>query len=174
MLSQSKSDWYVVRLTSAARWQWAQGEVAELGYSTYCPLEVNSVWNPRTRKYGRKSRPLIDGYLFVQVPDGRFDRIKALPEVASFLGWDRPRSAPHARVAELMGLELAGAFDRAKPKKRYVGAVGDRVKITGGPYSGFTAKIHQAKSGAARVKVILDFFGTASVSVDDLVKLEAA
>jgi transcription antitermination factor NusG len=171
LADSSASAWYICRIT-AARWQWAQGAIAELGYPTYCPIEVNWVRDPRTDKRGRKSRPLIDGYLFVQVPDRRFDRIKAVPEVASFLGVPEPREVPAALVARLMVAEAAREFDRAKQPQRYAPGLGDRVKITGGPYSGFTAKVLSAKSGAGRVRVMLDLFGKASVEVDKLAKVE--
>lgn len=129
----------------------------------YVPMEVRPMRVARRRR--NVERALIPGYMFAELSEADFYRFQSVPGVHSLLsepGMDgpRPKPAPPMFVAGLALAESLGAFDHSidlAPKLKL--KAGERVEITGSTFKGFTGEIVKVKSGAKRVRIMLDAMG---------------
>lgn len=147
-----------------------------LTIDVYLPCETR--WNHLTRVKTIKHVPMLPGYLFARVPAAQLWRVDRLDGVYQILGWndvkvEREVKGLDAFVSELRDAEHAGLFDRtqAPANKRLKLNKGERVRVSGGQFSGFVGEIIE-KRGSDRVRVLLTLFGRASPVTFPIKQLE--
>ncbi len=125
--------WNIIRVCGT-RERVVAGELHRgLGLRTYYPLEVSKI--TRRARTIEHRRPLMPCYLFVGHHDGMPWRdIAATKGVIDWLTVDDdvPAIVSDAEIDRIRGLERE--FNRAKVDTRRSLCVGDRVKITKGPF----------------------------------------
>lgn len=158
-LSHELSQWYCVR-TMVQREAGAQKELQERGHATFCPMEIYIKQTSRNRD--EASRPLFPGYVFVLSRESDFAEILKLDRVQQFVryqrsdGASRPMPFPLAAILGMQAEEREGHYRRArKAKVSYRPRKGDKVRVNGGTWMLYTARV-LAAPGAKRAKVMLD------------------
>lgn len=112
------------------------------------------------------TRKFFPGYMFVQMvlDDRTFHLVKNTPKITGFLGGTKPTAVPER---EITGVQTNITEGKAKPKARAVFEVGDAVRVVGGPFANFSAKVEEVKADKQKIKVSLNMLGrTTSVELD--------
>ena len=146
--------WYVIEARDGGG-ERAHLALALAGITVWRPIDVRRASN-RSR-YGRPRAdirvPRFGRYFFIhcRMTDGIFQAVLNLPGVMDILreaGGDMPAAIPDAMVAWLRQ-------ERApSPSAQF--AIGDRVRVTEGPYTGLQGKISRLdRGGVARVDLLL-------------------
>lgn len=153
--------WYAIRLSTPNADRFVTTALAEVGLTAYSPQHVT--WARHAKRKATRSRPLIPGYLFAELPDD--DAIQA---AFGIRGVNRHAPILKLRVVDVGALILADAFhafdetwEPPRPKgRRYSHAWkrGDRVTITAGAFEGHVCQVVRAR-GAKRMEVLLTLFG---------------
>ncbi|WP_367271334.1 transcription termination/antitermination protein NusG [Phenylobacterium sp.] len=140
--------------------------LTEAGLTSYFPLHVTEA--KHARRKATRSRPLIAGYVFAELPTDEAIHealsIRGVFELVSQNG--KPRRIPSIAIGSLILADAFHLFDETwvppRPKgKRYSHAWkrGDRVRIEdGGAFDGFKAEVLRA-NGRDRMAVLLMIFG---------------
>lgn len=112
------------------------------------------------------TRKFFPGYMFVQMvlDDRTFHLVKNTPKITGFLGGTKPTAVPER---EITGVQTNITDGKVKPKARAVFEIGDSVRVTGGPFANFSAKVEDVKADKQKIKVSLNMLGrTTSVELD--------
>ena len=112
------------------------------------------------------TRKFFPGYMFVQMvlDDRTFHLVKNTPKITGFLGGTKPTPVPER---EITGVQTNITDGKVKPKARVVFEVGDSVRVVGGPFANFSAKVEDVKADKQKIKVSLNMLGrTTSVELD--------
>lgn len=112
------------------------------------------------------TRKFFPGYMFVQMvlDDRTFHLVKNTPKITGFLGGTKPTAVPER---EITGVQTNITEGKAKPKARAVFEAGDAVRVVGGPFANFSAKVEEVKADKQKIKVSLNMLGrTTSVELD--------
>jgi transcription antitermination factor NusG len=165
--------WCVLGVWSGQEWN-VQREIVD--YPTYLPLERRIVIIRGRRM--KKDRPLISGYLFVQVDiatDKNWGKLGKQTQgndgLRGSMGMlknnDKPVVVPDRVIERIKTAENAGIFD-------YTGRspfqLGDKVEITEGPMAGLIGKIKSA-SPRKRARLLLGALGEAEIDTAYLRKV---
>jgi len=156
----------------------ARNGIRAIGFDTYLPLE-------RTTKIQRRrrvelERPLFSRYVFVGVRiQDDWQDLKRVDGVESVLcNNDLPSRVPQAFIEKLRHMEVMGSFDFRRGAAPF--QIGERVKVSDGPFAGlhaviegFTEKLRNVKA-SRRAKVLLDFLGRQTAMEMDVMALEKA
>lgn len=150
--------WYILR-AATRREKRAEESLREAGFSTFLPCVTRWERLGRDRR-AKVDRPLFDGYMFAVIPDGQFMQVEGCDGVHAVLrytttnGLRAPRSVPDEIISALMQAEAAGEFDRTRNEVVRL-AIGARVRVTEGPFSGLLGQVKAAR-GRERLSVFLD------------------
>ena len=155
-------EWMVVR-TNVKCEQRARAALMARGFEVYLPILAR--WKIRARRKHLASDPLFARYLFVMVdrssqsvyPILSTDGVESLLCVN-----DRPAVVPRKIIEELRGFETLGLFDRTVKRSPINVKPGQDVRIIGGPFDSFTAKVLAAPEGQ-RVALLMSIFGRKGV-----------
>jgi transcription antitermination factor NusG len=163
---QAGMHWYTL-IIEPQSWRRVAERAGEMGYATYCPM-AKSVEVRRGRKFVI-DRPLLGGYMFVDMPEGRrrFDLFQ--PDADSedgirgcrgLLCLDGSPIAVHEAEIQSMSLrENNGEFDfTALDDLPKWATMGRRVQLGEGPFEGKFARILQTAKGGL-VRIMLFMFG---------------
>lgn len=149
--------WYVAQFRTGLEVR-SEQRLAEKGIDAYVPHEV--VWfSPPRQKRVRRRQPLLQGYVFVYLPDPEppFSEVRKLEGFVTFLGALEPLPISADIVRDIHEAELAGRFDTTHKKHdRY--QPGDRVKMLTGVGAGFVATV-QEMTPEGRVALLWTLFG---------------
>jgi transcription antitermination factor NusG len=133
------TDWSIIRCVGARERSVADELRRGLGLHSYHPQEHTKIVRRSSSGVGRvidASRPLMPNYLFVLgIEAGVWRDIKSTKGVIGWVtlaGSDEPASITDAELTAIR--ELEREFNRAKVDTRRALCVGDRVKITKGPF----------------------------------------
>lgn len=181
--------WFCIR-TSTRREKTAEASLRELGFEVYLPCEVR--WANQGHERVEKQSPLFVGYLFARLPDGAawtaedLDGAKGGEAVHKVMFYERMEEGQSVIVSLIRSkavdaireAEAEGKFnrtlkDRPRPKGENPYKVGDRAKVTEGPFAGFVAQVVQL-NGADRVKLLVNIFGRETPADLPVKELEAA
>ena len=160
---QAATPWYAVQTAPRAEWL-AAGRLGRGGAALFLPYRLASV--RRGRREVGVSRPLFPGYLFARIAEGR---MLAAAEAEGVLGVVRFGEAyavvPDRAVEALMGAcDALGCLRTAVSRDAQGGdevvrwALGEMVRIIGGPFVGFTGEV-VAVDAAGRIALDIDIFG---------------
>jgi transcriptional antiterminator RfaH len=134
----------------------------EAAAARFLQLAQYEVYLPRLRAVRLRNRrkvvvnpPLFPSYLFVQITNGWWNA-RWCPGVARLLSaGDGPLPVPDALIAEIRARERGGLIEL--PQRDGL-RVGDRVKVTAGPFSGYLGLFAEQRPHE-RVMVLLAILG---------------
>ena len=114
---------------------------------------------------GRKvdsERKFFPGYVLVrmELTDETFHLIKDTPKVTGFLGNDSKPAPISDAEAERILVQVQEGVDR--PKSAIVFVVGEKVKVSDGPFSDFDGFVEDVDEDRERLKVTVSIFGRAT------------
>ena len=160
--------WHVAYVEPQAEHRVAR-DTASLGFQAYLPVE--RLWLHRRGVRQRVSRPLFPRYLFVAVtPPLHWQGILAVDGVVNLLGRppiaqndQAPTPVAPGAIAAIRKAEACGVFDRTATEPENF-RIGEWVRISDGPFSGFHAKIQQfitrrkrARTAEKKARIAMEF-----------------
>lgn len=168
MAEDRKMRWYVLRTIGGKEnkvKEYIEKEIDALGLNEY----VSQVLIPREKVYqvrnGKKistERNYYPGYILVEaVLVGEIPHIiRNVTNVIGFLGETKGGDPVPMRQAEVN--RILGKVDELAEQAEEIVIpyfVGESVKVTDGPFSGFTGVIEEVNSDKKRLKVVVKIFG---------------
>ena len=168
-MANEKKEWYVLRAISGKETKVkevldAQIKNTNLGqYVFQVLIPTEKVLTTRNGKKVVKERTLYSGYVFVQANlTGEVEyELRNTTNVIDFLRGRAKNSDPMAlresEVKRMLGTADEMMQPEAEPVDDYV--VGEPVKVTAGPFSGFSGVIKEINSDRKKIKVEVKIFG---------------
>lgn len=104
-------------------------------------------------------RKFYPGYVLVRMElnDDTWHLVKETPKVTGFIGSrQEPVAIPDAEAEKIIAQIKEGAL---KPKPKIVFEVGDKVRVTEGPFTNFSGVVDEVKGEKGRVRVMISVFG---------------
>ena len=162
--------WYIVhaysnfekKVASTIREQADVQGLAELFEDIEVPTEeVVEVVRGRKRTVERGHMP---GYVLVKMKltDEAYHLVKNTPKVTGFLGAEggkKPLPVPQVEVDRILGNAVEAA---ERPRALISFQIGEKVKVTGGPFASFEGSVEDVDQDAGRLKVSVSIFGRAT------------
>lgn len=166
----SDAKWYIVHSYSNFEKKVAQNirEQAEMqGLSeNFEEIEVPSeevveVVRGRKRTVERRYYP---GYVLVKMKlsDEAYHLVKNTPKVTGFLGAEggkKPLPVPQKEIDYILG-HAVETSERPRPTVQF--EVGEKVKVTDGPFASFEGSVEDIDEAGGRLKVSVSIFGRAT------------
>lgn len=159
------SRWYIVHVYSnfenkvaeaireAAEQQGLEDEIEEIFVPTEKVVEMR-----RGRKVDAE-RKFFPGYILVKMDltDEAFHLIKKTPRVTGFLGNDnRPAPIPEHEAMRIVQ-QVQEGIERPKPSVSF--DIGERIRVSDGPFASFEGSVEEIDEDRARLKVAVSIFG---------------
>lgn len=128
-------------------------------------VPAETVVEMRGNKRVETSRMIFPGYVLVEVEtndetgemsERAWHTIKSTPKVTSFIGGQKPTSLTQEEVDQIIN-HVAETTDNPKPKVSF--SQGETVRITSGPFSGFTGVVEEVNIDRSTLKVMVTIFG---------------
>ncbi|MDR3128877.1 MAG: transcription termination/antitermination protein NusG [Tannerellaceae bacterium] len=118
----------------------------------------------RNGKKISKEKPRLPGYIFVEtiLTESVLQHLREMPDVIGFLGKDGKNPEPLREqekrriLAEMDKMEEQAAAEESE-EARFL--VGETVKVTYGPFSGFDGVIEEVNVEKKKLKVMVKIFG---------------
>ena len=107
-------------------------------------------------------KKLLPGYILVkmQMDDDAYHLVKNTQRVVGFLGPEgRPSPVPQSEVDRLMNTVAEG---EERPRSTIIYEIGEQVKVTDGPFDGFSGMVEDVDTENERLKVAVSIFGRAT------------
>jgi transcriptional antiterminator NusG len=107
----------------------------------------------------------MPGYVLVKMKltDEAYHLVKNTPKVTGFLGAEqgkKPQPVPQSQVDRILGNAEAADAVRARPMISF--EIGEKVKVTDGPFASFEGSVEDIDEDAGRLKVSVTIFGRAT------------
>ncbi len=165
-MSEIEKKWYVMRAVSgkeAKVKEYLEADIknSDLGdYVSQVLIPTEKVYQVRNGKKIVKERCYLPGYVLVEAAlvGEVTHHLRNTPNVLGFLGgMDNPTPLRQAEINRILGTvdELQETGDDMTIP--YV--VGETVKVTEGPFSGFSGLIEEINSEKKKLKVMVKIFG---------------
>ena len=166
--SNPRHKWYIVHAYSnfekkvaesireQARSQGLEDAFSEILVPTEDVVEIR-----RGRKVNAE-RKFFPGYVLVKMDlsDEAYHLIKNTPKVTGFLGsGNKPMPVSEREVARIIGAIEEGV-ERPKPTIRW--DLGEKVRVTDGPFASFNGNVEQVDEERTRLRVTVSIFGRAT------------
>jgi transcriptional antiterminator NusG len=160
--------WYIVHaysnfekkvaeaLRDQARQQGLEDKFSEILVPTEDVVEIR-----RGRKVNSE-RKFFPGYVLVkmELTDEAYHLVKNTPKVTGFLGsQNKPVPVSEAEVQRIVGAVEEGV-ERPKPTIRW--DIGEKVKVTDGPFASFDGVVESVDEDRERLRVSVSIFGRAT------------
>lgn len=161
--------WYIVhaysnfekKVAEAIRDQAARQGLEEAFEDIRVPTEeVTEI--VRNKKKIREQRH-FPGYVLVKMDltDEAYHLVKNTPKVTGFLGQqNRPQPVSEREVQRILGEVEQAAASRPRPTISF--DIGERVKVTDGPFQSFEGLVEEVEEDKGRLKVAVSIFGRAT------------
>jgi transcriptional antiterminator NusG len=164
-----KAQWYIVHAYSnfekkvaesireQATRQGLEAEFEDIRVPTEEVVEVH-----RNKKRVREQRH-FPGYVLVKMnlTDDAYHLVKNTPKVTGFLGaQNKPQPVSEREVERILGhvQEVAAA----RPRRMITYEIGERVRVTDGPFATFDGMVEEVDEERGRLKVSVTIFGRAT------------
>ncbi|MFC6102600.1 transcription termination/antitermination protein NusG [Olivibacter domesticus] len=166
-MADQQLKWYVVRAVSGKEKkvkQYIEAEVNRLGINHLIPqvlIPMEKYFQMREGKKIAKERNYYPGYVLLEASlDGELEHvIKNINSVIGFLG-DNAGNAIPLRQAEVN--RILGTVDEMSEQGEMMNVpyyVGEAVKVTDGPFNGFSGEIEEVNEEKKKLKVMVKVFG---------------
>ena len=162
------SRWYIVhaysnfekKVADEIRKQAIQHGLNDLFQEVLVPTE--EVVEIRRGQKVNAERKFFPGYVLVKanLTDEAYHLVKNTPKVTGFLGAEggkKPLPVSQKEVDQILGKVEAGTIERARPKMQF--EIGEKVKVTDGPFASFEGAVDSIDEDAGRLKVTVTIFG---------------
>ncbi|MEA2043140.1 MAG: transcription termination/antitermination protein NusG [Bacteroidota bacterium] len=167
---QTNSDikWYVLRAIGGKEKkvkEYIESEVKRLKLTEYIPqilIPTEKVYQVRKGKKISKEKNYFPGYIIIQAAlVGEIPHIlKNVPNVISFLSGTKGGDPLPLRESEVN--RILGKVDHLAEKDESISVpyyAGEPVKVTDGPFSGFTGTIEEVYDEKRKLRVMVKIFG---------------
>jgi len=166
-MADQQLKWYVVRAVSGKEKkvkQYIEAEINRLGINHLVPqvlIPMEKYFQMREGKKIAKERNYYPGYVLLEASlDGELEHvIKNINSVIGFLG-DKAGNAIPLRQAEVN--RILGTVDEMSEQGEMMNVpyyVGEAVKVTDGPFNGFSGEIEEVNEEKKKLKVMVKVFG---------------
>lgn len=165
-MSESGMSWYVLRAVSGKEAKVKEYIEAEMKHNTLLQSNVSQVLIPmekqaslRNGKRVVKEKVRLAGYVFVEarLVGDVAHTLRFMPNVLGFLGGlDNPSPVPQADINRMLG---TAEEDEMMDNVNIPFVVNETVKVTDGPFSGFSGVIEEVNSDKRKLKVMVKIFG---------------
>ena len=163
-MSELEKKWYVLRAVSGKESkvkEYLEADIrnSDLGeYVSQVLIPTEKVYQVRNGKKIVKERSYLPGYVLVEAAlvGEVAHHLRNTPNVIGFLGgMDNPTPLRAAEVNRILGIvDGQPEMDDNIPYE-----VGETVKVTEGPFSGFSGLIEEVNSEKKKLKVMVKIFG---------------
>ena len=165
-MAETKRNWYVLRAVSGKEAKVKEYIEAELKYNELLSKYVFQVFIPtekhatlRNGKRVVKEKIALPGYVLIEaeLKGDTAHTLRFMPNVLGFLGGlDHPTPVKQSDINRMFGsAEESEIVDEVAIP--YI--VNDTVKVTDGPFSGFTGVIEEVNTEKHKLKVMVKIFG---------------
>ena len=165
-MADTKKNWYVVKAVSGKEAKLKEYIEAEMKHNDLLAANVYQVWIPiekhaslRNGKRVVKEKVSLPGYVFVEatLKGDVAHTLRFMPNCLGFLGGlDNPSPVPLSDINRMLGTaeetEIEDTMDIP-----YM--VDETVKVTDGPFSGFSGVIEEVNTEKHKLKVMVKIFG---------------
>ena len=165
-MAQTGKKWYVLRAVSGKEAKVKEYIEAELKHNELLSRYVSQVVIPmekhavqRGQKRVVKEKIALPGYVLVEaeLKGDVAHTLRFMPNVLGFLGGlDNPLPVREAEVNRMLGITEETEIQE-EVIVPYL--VGDAVKVTDGPFSGFSGNIEEVDTEKHKLKVMVKIFG---------------
>jgi transcription antitermination factor NusG len=173
---RTETPWYVLRCATRQEAR-AVSSLAELSIAHYLPQEVRWHMLSRGREREKRTAALFPGYLFAQLTDEDFDRIRDADGIHGLVKIDGRAAVVNAsRLHWLAFHEAQGMYDStwSATKERWKPKKGEAAVVTRGPFAGHLGVIEKLR-GENRAMLMMGLFGFAPKPYEvHIADLEAA
>jgi transcriptional antiterminator NusG len=160
--------WYVIRAISGQEKkvkQYIEVEINRLGLSSYVSqilIPTEKIYQIRNGKKVSKERPFYSGYILIEASlVGEVPHvIKNTAGVIGFLGETKGGMPVPMRLAEVN--RILGTVDVLEGSDAQINVpfiVGETVKVTNGPFNGFTGTVERVIEEKKKLEVMVKIFG---------------
>ncbi|MBR4926089.1 MAG: transcription termination/antitermination factor NusG [Prevotella sp.] len=165
-MAQTGKKWYVLRAVSGKEAKVKEYIEAELKHNELLSKYVSQVVIPmekhsslRGQKRVVKEKIALPGYVLVEaeLKGDVAHTLRFMPNVLGFLGGlDNPSPVRESEVNRMLGIA-----DETEIQEEVIVPylVGDAVKVTDGPFSGFSGNIEEVDTEKHKLKVMVKIFG---------------
>ena len=165
-MAVSGKNWYVFRTVSGKEQKVKEYIEAEMKHNSLLSSHVSELLLPtekhaalRNGKRVEKEKLRLPGYLFIQADlSGEVAHtLRFIPNVLGVLGGlDNPVPVPQSEVNRMLGA-TEETFVQDEVDIPYM--VDETVKVTDGPFSGFSGIIEEVNTEKRKLKVMVKIFG---------------
>jgi transcriptional antiterminator NusG len=170
-MAEIEKKWYVVRAMSGKEKkikELIEFEISAAKFSDYVAqvlIPTEKVFQMRSGKKISKERSFFPGYILIEAAlDGEVEHIiKGINGIIGFLGAEKGGRPTPLRMSEVN--RILGTVDELEASDEELSAsfyVGETVKVTDGPFNGFSGVIEEVNSEKKKLKVIVKIFGRKS------------
>ncbi|MCR5313806.1 MAG: transcription termination/antitermination protein NusG [Bacteroidaceae bacterium] len=166
-MAEIEKKWYVLRAISGKESnvkEYIELDMKNHGYGEYVSqvlIPTENVIKVANNKRTETKRNLLPGYVLVEAAlVGEIPHmLRNTPGVLGFLGGqDKPTPIRQAEVNRMLGIEVVGE-EPIQEVSHVDYLVGESVKVTDGPFSGFDAIIEEVNADKCKLKVSVKIFG---------------
>jgi transcriptional antiterminator NusG len=165
-MSETGKNWYVLRAVSGKEAKVKEYIEAELKHNALLQAHVSQVLIPmekhaslRNGKRMVKDKISLPGYVFVEASlvGDVAHLLRFTPNVLGFLGGlDNPSPVPQSDINRMLGNAEESEFE---DEMSVPFTVDETVKVTDGPFSGFSGVIEEVNTEKRKLKVMVKIFG---------------
>jgi transcriptional antiterminator NusG len=165
-MADTNMKWYVLRAISGREAKVKEYIEAEMGHNEKLAKHVSQVLLPtekiaslRNGKRVVKEKLSLPGYVLVEanLSDDIASMLRFMPNVLGFLGGtEHPSPVRQSDINRLLGNSEESELEEVQ-EIPYV--VGESVKVTDGPFSGFHGVIEEVNAEKHKLKVMVMIFG---------------
>jgi len=136
-------------------------------------LPIENVVEVRKGQKRTSSRRFYPGYLFVQMVLNKetWHLVKATPKITGFLGGQTPSPVPEREIAQISEQVAEGT---ARPQAKISLEENDSIRVTDGPFSGFSGVVEKVMPEKQKVRVLVSIFGRSAPVELDFMQVEKA
>ena len=168
-MAKTGKNWYVLKAVSGKEAKVKEYIEAELKHNDFLAEKVAQVLIPMekhaTQRNGKrvvKEKVALPGYVFVEAEmvGDVAHTLRFMPNVLGFLGgMDNPSPVKQSDINRMLG---KAEETEIQEDVNILYLVGDSVKVTDGPFSGFSGIIEEVNTEKRKLKVMVKIFGRKS------------
>ena len=168
-MAKTGKNWYVLKAVSGKEAKVKEYIEAELKHNEFLAEKVAQVLIPMekhaTQRNGKrvvKEKVALPGYVFVEAEmvGDVAHTLRFMPNVLGFLGgMDNPSPVKQSDINRMLG---KAEETEIQEDVNIPYLVGDSVKVTDGPFSGFSGIIEEVNTEKRKLKVMVKIFGRKS------------